>query len=152
MIASSSPILTLNKKEEKRCCPPLSVLPQDMREAGDVVPESRWSRSWVPPPRDIDVEDVRGHGQAAAAGPFLPKMGRGHVTARPSRPVLPGLRAFAWALFPSWMPPHTPTPTAGTRRVNGSKPFTAFTGSCNVVHKGSKGLRRGGTLGWQVLS
>jgi len=30
-------------KEEKRYCPSLSVLPQDMREAGDEVPESRWS-------------------------------------------------------------------------------------------------------------
>ena len=36
------PILTL-KKEEKRYCPSLSVLPQDMREADDEVPESRWS-------------------------------------------------------------------------------------------------------------
>lgn len=37
---------------------------------------------------------------------FLPKMGEDTSLPDPSRPVLPGLRAFAWALFPSWMPPH----------------------------------------------
>lgn len=37
---------------------------------------------------------------------FLPKMGEDTSLPDPSRPVLPGLHAFAWALFPSWMPPH----------------------------------------------